>query len=180
MVTKNPIRVTIALDESTSQLFDKLRKEAGISGSELARRALRFYHENKDLLKDKNKRFDLYMDMLSGGEHAILDIDHLVLLLDLIDSSPKEEKFWRECKVVAKAHAEQLSSKVHTPEELLERLAACNFFRLIKDSEKKFTLVLSSDAARKFVKRLVEDFLDSMGFDAEVKEHLAKLTVKIT
>ena len=178
MVTKNLARVTIALDEDAFQLFEKLRKEAGVSGSELVRRTLRFYNENKDLLKVK-KRVELYNEMLSSGEHVILDIDHFILLLSLIGSSSKEEKFWQKCKAVAKAHAEQLSSKIHTPEELLERLAACNFFRLIKNSEKEFTLVLSSGATRKFVKRLVEDFLESMGFDVEVKEHLAKLTVKI-
>ena len=179
MVTKNLARVTIALDEDAFQLFEKLRKEAGVSGSELVRRTLRFYNENKDLLKVK-ERIDLYSEMLSSGEHIILDIDHFILLLSLIGSSPKEDKFWEKCKAVAKSHAEQLSNKIRTPEQLLERLAACNLFRLIKNSEKEFTLVLTSDATRKFVKRLVEDFLESMGFKVEVKEHLAKLTVKIT
>jgi negative regulator of replication initiation len=179
MVTKNLARVTIALDEDAFQLFEKLRREAGVSGSELVRRTLRLYNENKELFKVK-KRIDLYNEMLSSGEHIILDIDHFILLLDLIGSSPKMEKFWQKSKAVAKSHAEQLSSKIRTPEDLLERLAACNFFRLIKNSEKEFTLVLSSVATRKFVKRLVEDFLESMEFDADVKEHLAKLTVKIT
>jgi hypothetical protein len=178
MVTKNLARVTIALDEDAFQLFEKLRKEAGVSGSELVRRTLRLYNESKDLLKVK-KRIDLYNEMLSSGEHVILDIDHFILLLGLIGSSPKEDTFWEKCRAVAKSHAEQLSSKIRTPEELLERLAACNLFRLIKNSEKEFTLVLTSGATRKFIKKLVEDFLESMGFDVEVKEHLVKLTLKI-
>lgn len=179
MVTKKLARVTIALDEDAFQLFEKLRKEAGVSGSELVRRTLRLYKENMELFKVK-ERIDLYNEMLSSGEHVILDINHFILLLGLIGSSPKEDAFWEKCRAVAKSHAEQLSSKIRTPVELMERLAACNLFRLIKNSEKEFTLVLTSGATRKFVKRLVEDFLESMGFHAEVNEHLAKLTVKIT
>lgn len=179
MTAKSPIRVTIALDENSFQIFEKLAREAGTSQSELMRRALKFYDANKDTLKGRDKRTDLYVDLLSGGEHIILDLDHWLLFLELIDTSPKREKFWKGCKAVAQAHAEQLPSKVRTPEELLERLAACNFFRLVKDSEKEFTLVLSSDVAKKFVKTLVEDFMGLMGFTAEVKEDLSKLRVRV-
>lgn len=179
MVMRNPIRITIALDENSFQLFERLRKEAGTSQSELLRRALRFYDENKNLIKSGDKKVDLYMEMLSGGEHVILDMDHWLLLLDLIDSSPKKEKFWQGCKAVAKAHAEQLSSKTGTPENLLERLAACNLFRLIKKSEDEFTLVLNAEATKKFIKTLVEDFLIAMGFKVKVKEDITKLRVKI-
>ncbi|PIU13470.1 MAG: CopG family transcriptional regulator [Hadesarchaea archaeon CG08_land_8_20_14_0_20_51_8] len=179
MPAKSPIRLTIALDENSFQLVEKLTKEAGTSRSELMRRALKFYAENKHVIKGKDKRVDLYVDMLAGGEHIVLDLDHWLLLLDLVDSSPKREKFWQGCKAVAKAHAEQLPSKIRTPEELLERLAACNFFRLIKNSDKEFTLVLTSEITKKFVKTTIEDFMDLIGFKAEVKEDLAKLRVKI-
>ena len=106
-------------------------------------------------------------------------MDHWLLLLEIIDSSPDKEKFWQGCEAVAKAHSEQLSNKVRTPEELLRRLEACNFFRLIKNSEKEFTLMLSSEATKKFIKKLIEDFLNNMGFDADVKEDFSKLRVNI-
>ncbi|MEW6222182.1 MAG: ribbon-helix-helix protein, CopG family [Candidatus Hadarchaeota archaeon] len=179
MTVKNLARVTIALDEGSFQIFDKLRKEEGVSQSALMRRALKFYDENKGLLKTRDKKVDLYVDMLSSGEHIILDMDHWILLLNLIDSSPKKEKFWKGCRAVALAHAEQLRSKVRTPEELLERLEACNFFRLVKNSEKDFTLVLNSNATKKFVKEIVKDFMDCMKFSAEVKEDFSKLRVRL-
>jgi negative regulator of replication initiation len=179
MVAKNLVRITIALDESSFQIFEKLRKEEGISQSALLRRSLKFYDENKGLVKSKDKKVDLYVDMLSSGEHIILDMDHWILLLNLIDSSPKKEKFWQGCRAVAKAHSEQLPSKVRTPAELLERLEACNFFRLVKNSEKDFTLVLNSNSTKKFVRTIVEDFLNCMKFNAEVKEDFSKLRVRI-
>jgi hypothetical protein len=179
MVAKSLVRITVALDESAFQIFEKLRKEEGISQSALMRRALKFYDENKGLVKGKDPKVDLYVDMLSSGEHIILDMDHWLLLIGLIDSSPKKEKFWQGCRAVAMAHAEQLPSKVRTPGELLERLEACNFFRLVKNSEKDFTLVLNSNVTKKFVKTIVEDFLSCMDFKAEVKEDFSKLRVKI-
>jgi len=47
--------------------------------------------------------------------------------LNLIDSSPERENFWKNCREVAKSHAEQLKNKVRSIESLLERLEACNF-----------------------------------------------------
>jgi hypothetical protein len=175
---KNPARVTVAFDEETLKLFEEMKEEMKLSQSELVRRALRFYRKNKHLFDLGNGRIETYVDMLSSGEHVILDVDHWLLFLKLIESSPEKEKFWKNCKVVAKSHAEQLSPKIHTIEDLLERLAACNFFRLVKNSESEFTLVLNSDVAKKFVKKLLEDLFESMNFKTEIQEDLGKLRVK--
>ena len=36
------------------------------------------------------------MDMLLSGEHIILDVDHWLMFLRLIPSSPEKEQFWKE------------------------------------------------------------------------------------
>lgn len=172
-----PIRVTIALDEDLLQLIEKTSKEMKISKSELLRRAITFYCENPALAESKKIRF--YLDMLPSGEHIILDVEHWVLFLKLLEELPDQDEFWDDCKAVAISHAEQLSHKVRTPQELLERLEACNFFKLIKNAETDFTLLLGSEVTKKFVRRLVEDFFQSMGFKIEIKEDLAKLRVKV-
>ena len=46
---KNQIRITVALDRETNDLIEKMRKEMKVSRSELIRRVLRFYYENKAL-----------------------------------------------------------------------------------------------------------------------------------
>ena len=46
---KSPIRVTISFDEPTYQNFESLKKEMRVSQSELIRRAIRFYFENRQL-----------------------------------------------------------------------------------------------------------------------------------
>jgi Arc/MetJ-type ribon-helix-helix transcriptional regulator len=175
---KIPDRITIALDEETSDLIAKLRKEKKSSQSELIRQALRFYWENRGLvdasLKNKTK---FYTDLLLSGEHVILDVDHWLLFLELVESSPKNEYFWEKHREVAKSHAAQLSSKVLSVEELLARLEACNFFKVAKNSESDFTLILGSETTKKFIKMFIEEYFLAAGLKVEVKEDLAKLRV---
>ena len=176
----NPTRITVAFDQSTASLLEKISKETELSQSEIMRRALRFYNENKVMLDPAiRKKAYAYMDLLLSGEHIILDVDHWLLFLSLIESSPEQEKFWSAHRAVAQSHKEQLKSKAHTAEEVLTRLETCNFFRMTKNSEKDFTLVLGSEVPKKFVKILIEEFFSAIGVKAEIKENLAKLNVTV-
>jgi hypothetical protein len=176
----NPTRITVAFDQSTANLLEKISREAELSQSEIMRRALRFYYENR-VLEDATtrKKIYAYMDLLFSGEHVILDVDHWLLFLGLIESSPEKEKFWSEHREVARSHKEQLKGKVHTAEELLARLETCNFFRMTKNSENDFTLILGSEIPKKFVRIFLEEFFSAMGVEAEIKENLAKLRVTV-
>jgi hypothetical protein len=175
---RNPKRVTVALDDETNVLFENMVKEMKVSQSELVRRALRSYQENKALVDPENKeRLHCYMDMLLSGEHVILDVDHWLLFLNLVESSPEKETFWQKHREVARSHAEQLGHKVYSLEDLLERLETCNFFRITKNSENDFTLVLGSEMTRKFVKIFIEEFLSVMGLRVEIKENIAKMRI---
>jgi hypothetical protein len=176
----NPTRITVAFDQSTASLLEKISKETELSQSEIMRRALRFYNENKVMLDPGiRKKTYAYMDLLLSGEHVILDVDHWLLFLNLIESSPEQEKFWSAHRAVAQSHKEQLKSKVHTAEDVLTRLETCNFFRMTKNSEKDFTLILGSEVPKKFVKILIEEFFSAIGVKAEIKENLAKLNATI-
>jgi len=177
---KNPMRITIAPDNETSSLIEKIEKEMKVSRSELIRQALRFYRENKAITDiTVRKKLYSYMDMLLSGEHVILDVDHWLLFLNLAESSPEKEVFWEACRGVARSHAEQLKHKVHNVENLLERLEVCNFFRTTKNSQNDFTLVLGSEAARKFIKIFLEEFLSAMGLTAENEENIAKIRIVV-
>jgi hypothetical protein len=91
----NPTRITVAFDKTTADLLEKISTETHVSQSEIMRRALKFYSENKSLedLTTK-KKIQSSMDMLLIGEHIILDVDHWLMFLRLIASSPEKQKFW--------------------------------------------------------------------------------------
>ncbi len=175
-----PTRVTIALDSETARLFEELKADTKLSQSGLIRRALQFYSENKRLIdRHGTKKINTYVDMLAEGEHVILDIDHFLMFLKLVDSSPEKESFWEDHKRVAESHGEHLQPKVKSPSDFLERLEACNLLKLSKISDTEYTLLLTHNETKRFVKTLVEDVLLHMGFKIEMKEDLAKLRLKV-
>jgi hypothetical protein len=176
---KNPARITLAIDEETNRLFEKIKKETGISKSELVRRALKFYLRNEPIMRGlADRKVYSYLDMLPSGEHIILDVDHWLLFLKLVETSTEKEEFWENCRRIAKAHGEQLQHKVNSVEELLERLEACNFFKVMRESKDNYTLLLGSDIPKKFIRIFLEEVLAGMGFEGELKEDLAKIRVK--
>jgi len=176
----NRTRITVAFDKVTANLLEKISNETKSSQSEIMRRALRFYSENRAMEDAKTrKKLHTYMDLLLGGEHIILDVDHWLLFLKLAESSSEKEGFWKEHRNVARSHTEQLKAKVLTAEELLARLEVCNFFRITKNSERDFTLVLGSELPKKFVRIFLEEYFSGMGAKAEIKENLAKLRVTV-
>ncbi|NOZ58883.1 MAG: CopG family transcriptional regulator [Euryarchaeota archaeon] len=177
---KVPTRVTIALDAKSAELFEKLKKETKLSQSEIFRNALRIYAEHSKHRSIEREKLDLYIDMLAGGEHIILDVDHWQQFLRLIEECPAQEKFWEDHRRVARSHAEQLQGKIKSPRDVIMRLEACNFFTLSTPSENEFTLVFGSDTAKKFVKIFLEEVFEGMGFDAEIKEDLTKLRIRVT
>lgn len=174
----NPTRVTVAFDKLTADLLEKLSTDGDVSQSEIMRRALKFYSENK-ALEDAatKKKVHSYMDMLLSGEHVIIDVDHWLMFLRLIESSPGKEQFWKEHRELARTHWEQLKSKVHSTEDMLVRLEACNFYRLIKNGPNDFTLVLISEISKEFIKIFLEEYFSAMGAKVEIKENLTKLRV---
>jgi metal-responsive CopG/Arc/MetJ family transcriptional regulator len=51
----NPARITVAFDKSTAELLEKISTDAQVSQSEVMRRALKFYNENRPL-EDQQQR----------------------------------------------------------------------------------------------------------------------------
>jgi hypothetical protein len=62
---------------------------------------------------------------------------------------------------------------------LLARLEICNFFRLIKNGQNDFTLILVSEVSKDFIKIFLEEYFAAMDVKAELKENLTKLRVTI-
>ena len=52
----NPTRITVAFDKPTADLLEKISTEAQVSQSEIMRRALKFYNENKALEDPATKK----------------------------------------------------------------------------------------------------------------------------
>ena len=173
-------KITFGLDESTSRIFQDLKKETKLNQSEIVRKAIKFYYQHRELMDEyEGEKIETYIQLLIGGEHIILDIDHWILFLTLTNELDDDDKFWADHKKVALSHAEQFSFNVYTPKRFLERLEACNFFKLAKSTESEFTLILRSEVEKRFIKEFLEVTLQEMGFKVEIKEDFSKLRVMV-
>jgi hypothetical protein len=177
-----PIRVTISFDEKSYRNFEALRDEIDVSQSELIRRAINYYYENRSSLDSPpDERVAEYKDMLGNGEHIILDVDHWLLFLKAVESSSSQSEFWNTHRDIARSHAEQLAKKVRSPEELLKRLETCNLFKISRSDSapNEYTLLTGSGTQRRFVREFLEETFAGMGFNANIKEDYSKLRVTL-
>lgn len=177
---KSPIRVTVSLDEHTYEQSEQLKNNLELSQSELIRRALRFYYENQQTITSGNQsRTQEYNELLSEGEHIILDVDHWQLFLNIVESSAGQAEFWNTHRDIARSHAEQLCKKVTTPEALLRRLETCNFFKISASGNipHEYTLLTGPGPQRRFIREFLEETFSGMGFEASIKEDYSKLRI---
>jgi hypothetical protein len=169
------VRITISLDSKAKALLEALKRELRTSRSDVIRRSLNFYSENRHVL-NQSEKIKSYLEMLPGGEHVILDIDHWQLFLNFVEESKEKEKFWEGHRKVAMSHGEQFRN---IPiQRILERLEACNFYTLRKVSDKEFVLIMNFEPTKKFVKTFLEEVFSVLGCRVEIKDDLAKLRVK--
>jgi Arc/MetJ-type ribon-helix-helix transcriptional regulator len=172
-------RITFAVDEETEALINELSKKEEASVSEVVRKAIRFYSGLEKFLDGglSWKSIEYYLKLLAEGEHVIIDIDRLIILLELIYGSYLEKDYREHCKNIAKSHAEQFQAL--SPQEVLERLEACNLFKLTKINGGEYLLLTHHEVIKNFVKDLISELFTSMKINYELKEDITKLRLKI-
>ena len=125
----NPTRITVAFDNPTADLLEKISTDVQVSQSEVMRRALKFYNENKALEDPATKKkIHVYLDMLLTGEHVILDVEPLAHV-SYASSLPHQRKknSGTNTKKSPVAHWEQLKTKVHSPKRCCLGLKSATF-----------------------------------------------------
>ncbi|GCC10470.1 hypothetical protein IPdc08_00498 [archaeon] len=173
-------RLTISVGPVIKEFLRKYKKYTGKSNSEIIREALKSYFELMDgnIYRFNPETGRLYHEMISSGEHIILDIDHWMLFLREVNSGDRTG-FWKDHRTVARSHAEQFAERGVSPIKVLKRLEACNLFTLSKNSDTEFTIVLSSEVTKKFVKTFLEEVFRGMNLKVEVREDYSKLRMRI-
>ncbi|MBC7127478.1 MAG: CopG family transcriptional regulator [Candidatus Methanosuratincola petrocarbonis] len=170
-----PRRTSIALDPESERIFQELTS-GGESQSNVIRRALRLYYEFRSLDRKDLDRLRIYWEMLQSGEHVVLDLDHLLVLLKIAEGSEAPSKWLESHKAVAANHAEQFRGM--DIDQILARLEACNFFRMSM-SQDGYILVFGSPEIKRFIRTFLEEILRGMNRRFEVKEDLTKLRLKL-
>lgn len=173
-------RVTVSLDDEAVAALEDLTGRTGLGQSEVVRRALTFYATNYDAATtDASGNLSEYHEMLSGGEHVLLDVDFLHFFLDYVedeDGNP-DPAFLEAADTVSDYHAHEYKGRFETLGELLEWLSLCGFLTVRTSEDDTYHVVFPSEGIRWFMTRFIERSSAELPFEIEVEEGLTKVLI---
>lgn len=171
-------RVTVSLDTDARAALEDLTGRTGVGQSEMVRRALTFYAANfQAATTDTSADLQDYHKMLSGGEHALLDIDFLHCFLDYVEGENGEPdpEFLADADKVSDYHAHEYKGQFDNLGEMLEWLSLCGFLTVRRSEENTYHVVYPSEQLRWFMTRFIERSSVHLPFTIEIEEGLTKV-----
>ncbi|MFC6724112.1 ribbon-helix-helix protein, CopG family [Halobium palmae] len=171
-------RLTISLDDDADAALEDLVARTDESRSEVVRRALAFYAANFEAATaDAERNLEAYHQMLSSGEHVLLDVDFLHCFLDYVegtDGDPDPE-FLAEADRVADYHAHEYEQRFASLGELLDWLAFCGFLTVRHSEGDTYHIVFPSESIKWFMLRFIDRSSANLPFDLTVEEGVSKV-----
>lgn len=171
-------RITVSLDEDSQEALDGLVSQTGQGNSELVRRALKFYATNfQAATSDTDIDLENYYQMLVSGEHALLDIDFLHILLANVrnDDGTWPEEFVEDVDKVANYHAKEYEEQFTELKELLDWLSVCGFLTVRESRENTYHVVFPTEDLKWFMLRFIRDSTANLPFELEIEEGVSKV-----
>lgn len=173
-------RLTVSLDERSRTALDDLVSRTGRGQSELVRQAIVFYATNFQVASaDSSADVEQYHELLSDGEHVILDIDFLHGLLDHIevDAEDPHPEFQQVIDRVAEYHATEYRARFDTLEEVLDWLALCGFLTSRKADENTYHVMFPTEKIKWFMTQFIRKSTSEHDFDISVSEGVSKVLI---
>lgn len=173
-------RLTVSLDEQSREALDEVVAQTGEGQSETVRRAIMFYAANFQVARSEmNVDLEQYYQMLSSGEHVLLDIDFLHGLLKNveIDNGEPSPEFPEIIDRVAEFHAEEYQSRFDSLSDILDWLAFCGFLTARKAEGDTYHVVFPTEKVKWFMTRFIQRSTDKLDFEVEVSEGFSKILI---
>jgi Arc/MetJ-type ribon-helix-helix transcriptional regulator len=175
-------RVTVSLDDDAKDALDDLVKRTQNGKSAVVRDALEFYAANYDVAAsiEKDRNLTDYHQMLSEGEHVLLDIDFFHAFLRNIDLDDPDDGFMESVDRVSEYHAKEYAERFDNIEELLNWLSICGFLSVRNLEGTTYHVVFPSEEMRWFMTRFIRKSTTDLSFEVEVEESVSKVLIKQT
>ena len=170
-------RITVSLDDESREALDELVSSTGRGNSELVRQALTFYAANYQAASTESSvALEAYHEMLAGGEHALLDIDFLHVLLDNVKEDGEwPEAFLEDVDRVADYHAAEYAERFDTLGELLDWLSVCGFLTVRESQQDTYHVVFPAEDIKWFMLRFIQKSSRDLSFDIDIEEGVSKV-----
>ena len=154
-------RVTVSLDEDTKSTLESLTDQTEQSRSKLIREAIAFYGANFDSANASDSdHLQTYYEMLSTGEHVLLDNE----FLDMVDQ-------------VAQYHAQEYAERFNSLEDVLDWLSLCGFLTVRRAEGGSFHVVFPSESLRWFMIRFIRGSVADLPFEIMVEQSVSKVLI---
>ncbi|QSX00430.1 ribbon-helix-helix protein, CopG family [Haloterrigena alkaliphila] len=172
-------RVTVSLDEDSSAALETLLAETETGQSEVVRRALTFYAANFEAASGRpSDNLEQYYQMLTSGEHVLLDVDFLHAFLEhCYGGGDPDPEFVAAADRVSDYHAREYAGRFERVGELLEWLSFCGFLEVRREEGDVYHIVFPSEAIRWFMTRFIERSTVDMPTEIEIDRGVSKVIV---
>jgi len=173
-------RVTVSLNEEIKDTLENLTDRAGESQSQLIREAIAFYAANFDSAHASDSdHLQTYYEMLSTGEHVLLDVDVLhALLSQAMDPEDRNDEFLGMLDRVAQYHAREYAERFDSLEDVLDWLSLCGFLTVRRAEKGRFHVVFPSESVRWLIIRFIRGSVADLPFEVEIEESVSKVLLR--
>ncbi|WP_459884980.1 CopG family transcriptional regulator [Halostagnicola bangensis] len=172
-------RMTVSLDDDAETALETLMSQTDNGQSEVVRRALAFYAANFEAASGRpSDNLEQYYQMLSSGEHVLLDVDFLHCFLEhLYEDGDPDPAFVEAADRVSDYHAREYAERFDGVEELLEWLSFCGFLGVRTQEDGVYQIVFASEPIRWFMTRFIERSTVDLPVDIEIDQGLSKVFI---
>ncbi|UPM44677.1 ribbon-helix-helix protein, CopG family [Halocatena salina] len=170
-------RVTVSLNEDAKSALEQLTDQTEKSRSEIIRRAVSFYAANFESANANNSDdLQTYYQMLTTGEHVLLDIDLLHAFLNQVDEREQRDPVFLETvDRVARYHSREYAERFDSLDEVLDWLSFCGFLTVRNTEGDIYHVVFPSESLRWFMMRFIQGSVEELPFELEIKESVSKV-----
>lgn len=170
-------RVTVSLNEDAKSALEQLTEQAGESRSEIIRQAVSFYAANFESAKASNSDdLQTYYQMLTTGEHVLLDVEFLHAFLNQVDEGDQRDpEFLETVDIVAHYHSQEYAERFDSLGEVLDWLSFCGFLTVRKTEGDIYHVVFPSESLRWLMMRFIQGSVKDLPFELEIEESVSKV-----
>ncbi|WP_440771058.1 ribbon-helix-helix protein, CopG family [Natronorubrum sp. DTA28] len=172
-------RVTVSLDDDSQAALETLLAETGNGQSEIVRRSLAFYAANFEAASaSPSDNLEQYYQMLTSGEHVLLDVDFLHAFLEhCYAGGDPDPAFVDAADRVSDYHAREYAQRFDSVGEVLEWLSFCGFLDVRSEEDDVYHIVFPSEAIRWFMTRFLERSTVDLPTEIEIEQGVSKVIV---
>ncbi|ELZ98035.1 CopG family ribbon-helix-helix transcription regulator [Haloferax mucosum ATCC BAA-1512] len=170
-------RITVSLDDDAETALDSLTRRTDKPQSEVVRNALTFYAANFEAATtEASANLEAYHQMLSSGEHVLLDIDFLHCFLDSVEDAEGDPApaFVEAADRVASFHAHEYEERFDSLDEILDWLSFCGFLTVRASDGDVYHVVFPTESVKWFMTWFIEQSTERLPFDLDVEEGVSK------